>query len=65
MHPFAGAVPGTIEGSLKVVRDQLAMPPEDLEWLLRKTAESVYFFDLTGVPVNSERGASAPAIPKL
>eukprot|EP01048_Picozoa_sp_COSAG05_P009819 COSAG05_NODE_829_length_7100_cov_62.147408_2_plen_69_part_00 len=45
VHPFPGVPEGTIEGSLAVVRDQLGLGEEDKEWLLRRTAERVFFFD--------------------
>ena len=64
VHPFPGGVPGTIEGSLKVVRDQLEVGPAELEWLLRKTAEAVYFFDAAGTTApaaDAEPAAGKPA----
>eukprot|EP01046_Picozoa_sp_COSAG06_P021692 COSAG06_NODE_1642_length_8827_cov_26.657997_2_plen_49_part_00 len=45
---------GPYEASLALVRDDAVMTDEQREWMLRKTAEKVYF-----------GGASLPPVPKL
>jgi predicted TIM-barrel fold metal-dependent hydrolase len=45
VHPFPGGHRGTIAGSLALVRDDLGLDQDELEWLLRKTAESVFFWE--------------------
>ena len=45
-----------------MVRDQLGMGAEDLEWLLRKTAEAVYFFDVAGGSGTSASAAGAASL---
>ena len=62
VHPFPGGVPGTVGGSLQVVRDQLEMGAADLEWLLRRTAEAVYFFDVAGGSGTSASAAGAASL---
>ena len=42
--PFQVQPPHTYAGSIELVRDRLDfLSPEDREWLLRKSAEAVFF----------------------
>jgi hypothetical protein len=42
-YPAGEMVLGSYEASLALVRDDVVMTDEQREWMLRKTAEKVYF----------------------
>jgi predicted TIM-barrel fold metal-dependent hydrolase len=62
VHPFPGVAPATIEDSLSLVRDRLGLTEEQKEWMLRRTAEKVFFFVDAGGVCGGGNMSSVPSL---
>jgi predicted TIM-barrel fold metal-dependent hydrolase len=59
--PFQVQPPHTYRGSVDLIRNRLAfLPDENREWLLRKTAERIFFGTRTGARAANIGGPSSP-----